>query len=53
MMSFNNSGGGSGVEPEEDECRVCRSNDERELYSPCRCSGSVGTYFNFIFLFII
>ena len=30
-------------EIEELECRVCRSSgDERPLYSPCKCSGSVG-----------
>ena len=30
-------------ENEELECRVCRSSgDDRPLYSPCKCSGSVG-----------
>lgn len=45
MSSNSNGGSGDGGvnEHEEDECRVCRSNDERELYSPCKCSGSVGT----------
>lgn len=33
---------------EEEECRVCRSTDDRPLYSPCKCSGSVGnTHYNF------
>ena len=28
---------------EEIECRVCRGgDDDRPLYSPCKCSGSVG-----------
>jgi len=30
-------------ENEEIECRVCRGGaDDRPLYSPCKCSGSVG-----------
>lgn len=34
----------SDEEEEEDECRVCRGNAEegRTLFSPCKCSGSIG-----------
>lgn len=27
---------------EELECRVCRTVDDRPLFSPCLCNGSIG-----------